>query len=156
MKLRIFSFLFVFVFLFSLFASGGPLVEKMDQPPPTFKEFIDGRNLERKQKYETEDFDGLISLLGEAPVITKGNGEVIEGRDKIRDFFKLAKDAGWAEVNFRRSNAIEVPHVFVDHLGNRYQAIGIEISTFKFKKNPESRKGILTSRGRHKEACPWD
>jgi hypothetical protein len=159
MKIRISSFLFLFVFLFTLFSSGGPLMGKkaLDEIQKDFEDFIDAKNANRKIEFEAENFAGLMRLLGKGPVITKGNGEIIEDRDEIKNFFKNARDDGWGEVTFSKLNAIVVPHKFTDSFGDEYAHIGIEISTFKFKKNPEvSKKGILTSRAKHKEACPWD
>lgn len=157
MKLRIFSFLFVFVFLFSLFASGGPLVEKMDldKIQKGFEDFIKDKNTKRKTAFEGSNFAELMRLLGKGPVITKANGEIIEDPDEIRNFFEDAYE-NWKMVTFSKFKAIVVPHAFTDSFGEDYTAIGIEISTFKFKRNPESKKFILTSRAKHKEACPWD
>ena len=157
MKFRIFSFLFVFVFLFSLFASGGSLVEKMDldKIQKGFEDFIKDKNTKRKTAFEAENFAELMRLLGKGPVITKGNGEIIEDRDEIRNFFKNARDDGWGEVTFSKLEAIVLSHEFTDSFGDKYTAIGIEISTFKFKRNRESKKGVLTSGARHRESCPW-
>ena len=158
MKIRISSFLFLFVFLFTLFSSGGPLMGKkaLDEIQKDFEDFIDAKNANRKIEFEAENFAGLMRLLGKGPVITKGNGEIIEDPDEIINFFEDAyKD--WKMVTFSKLKAIVVPHKFTDSFGDEYAHIGIEISTFKFKKNPEvSKKGILTSRAKHKEACQWD
>jgi len=156
MKFRIFSFLFVFVFLFTLFSSGGPLVGKMAQPniQGDFEDFIKGKNANRKTAFEGRNFDELMRLLGKGPVITKGNGEIIEDPDEIKNFFKTTR-AKWGDVTFSKLEAIVVAHEFTDCFGEDYTAIGIEISKFTFKKNPESKKGILTSNARHRRTCSW-
>ena len=156
MKIRIFSFLFVFVFLFTLFSSGGPLMGKkaLDEIREDFETFIKKKNAARNQAFKEKKFGELMSLLGKGPVITKANGAMINKTDEIINFWTTARGK-WGNVTFSKLEAIVVPHKFTDSFGEDYIHIGIEISKFKFSRNPESKSGVLTSSARHRQSCPW-
>lgn len=129
-----------------------------------FVQYIETRFVELKKAFKESKFDKMGDLLGDNTILATPQGKRLQGKDKLRKFWKKEKEKGITVVDFilKHHYVSEVadpieqpdPQDTIDAVG--HAIIEYHLITVKKGGTLTNQTGTLIKSGRHPRRCEWD